>query len=100
MGEMERDCLIAHGAMSFLKERMMDVSDLFNIYVCQSCGLFASANPVLQTYKCHGCRQYSQISLIQIPYACKLLMQELQGMMMTPRFVLNGDSHMPYSSDY
>ena len=96
MGEMERDCLIAHGTLSFLKERMMDVSDIFNIYVCQSCGLFASANPELDKYQCHGCQQYSQISLIQIPYACKLLMQELQGMMITPRFVLNGDDQIPY----
>jgi hypothetical protein len=95
MGEMERDCLIAHGTLGFLKERMTDVSDIFNIYVCQSCGLFASANPELDKYKCHGCQQYSQISLVQIPYACKLLMQELQGMMITPRFVLNGDEHTP-----
>ncbi|OQS55135.1 RPB2 [Ecytonucleospora hepatopenaei] len=71
-GEMERDCIISHGASAFLKERLMDVSDGYVCGVCDTCGLLC--NEV-----CMGC-EASTVSKVEIPYAFKLLMQELQGM--------------------
>ena len=57
-GEMERDCIISHGAAAFLKERLMDQSDAYRIHVCQACGLIAVANLKNQTFEC--CKNSSE----------------------------------------
>jgi DNA-directed RNA polymerase II subunit RPB2 len=89
LGEMERDCMIAHGTLGFLKERLMDVSDIFEIFVCKQCGLFAQVNTEYEIYKCSGCENSSDFRKITIPYACKLLFQELEGMMIASRLRFN-----------
>lgn len=82
-GEMERDCVISHGASAFLKERLVDVSDCYTCFVCEICGLLAiSGKDILE---CKGCSNQVAISKIQIPYAFKLLLQELMAMNIAPR---------------
>ena len=88
-GEMERDCMIAHGTSNFLRERMMDVSDKYSIFICSECNLPAIANPQTNTYECKNCNNYKKFKKINIPYSCKLLMQELQCMSIAPRFITN-----------
>lgn len=82
LGEMERDCLIGYGASMMLIERLMISSDAFDIDVCNKCGLMAYSG------WCHSCRSSSCVSTISMPYACKLLFQELQSMNIVPRLTL------------
>ena len=86
-GEMERDCMIAHGASSFLKERMLDVSDKYTMYTCKQCGIISIVNPAKSIYKCGQCDNYSDFSKVNVPYACKLLFQELMSMNISPRII-------------
>jgi DNA-directed RNA polymerase II subunit RPB2 len=88
-GEMERDCMIAHGTSSFVRERLMDVSDKYCVYICNSCGLQATANPEKQLYECKKCNNYGDFHKTYIPYSCKLLFQELQCMSIYPRLKFN-----------
>ena len=86
-GEMERDAIVAHGASVFLKERMIDVSDHFKCFICNKCGLICTANPERNIYKCNNCKNNAEISQVRIPYAMKLLMQELMSMSVAPRLI-------------
>ena len=86
---MERDCMISHGAAMFLKERLVDVSDKYRVHVCEDCGLIAQADLKAQRFQCKLCKNINyNIAQVYIPYACKLLFQELLSMHITPRMVL------------
>ncbi len=86
-GEMERDCMISHGASRFTKERMYDVSDKFRVHLCKKCGFIAAYNEQYQLYKCRTCDNRTEFVEAQIPYSCKLLFQELQTMGIAPRLI-------------
>ena len=84
-GEMERDCMISHGASRFTQGRIYDASDRFEAYVCKDCGLFCSYNDKLHIHQCNVCDNRTRFALVKIPYACKLLFQELTTMNVVPR---------------
>ncbi len=86
-GEMERDCVIAHGMAEFTKERLMECSDAFRCFACKDCGLLVIANPEEGIWNCRGCGNTTNFSHIEIPYAYKLLLQELESMCISSRVI-------------
>jgi len=84
-GEMERDAMISHGAARFTRGRMYDASDKYSVYICKKCGLVASYNDKLHIHLCKTCDNRTDFSYVEIPYACKLLFQELTTMNVAPR---------------
>ena len=86
-GEMERDGMLSHGASRFTKGRMYDASDKYQVFVCKKCGLIASYNDQLHIHHCRTCDNRVDFAYVEIPYACKLLFQELITMNVVPRVI-------------
>lgn len=83
LGEMEIECLLSHGQMKFLKERFMTCSDGFMVYVCRICGAMAHVNPEGKVNFCSACQNTRSFRRMAMPYAMKLMLQEVQGMGMS-----------------
>jgi len=95
IGEMERDVMIAHGMASFCKERLYDVSDKYSAYVCRKCGMLAAYNDGKKPgssdftiHRCYTCDNMTDFAKVDIPYAYKLLSQELQTINVVPRLMV------------
>jgi len=86
-GEMERDCMISHGAARFTRGRMYDASDKYSAFICKKCGLIASYNDKMNIHHCRTCDNRADFAYVEIPYACKLLFQELNTMNVVPRLI-------------
>ncbi len=88
-GEMERDCLIGHGAAMVIKDRLLDESDGTLQYVCgnSSCGHIAILDR-RGTLRCPVCGNNSKIYQVQTSYAFKLLLDELLSLGVAMRLQL------------
>jgi DNA-directed RNA polymerase II subunit RPB2 len=87
LGEMEIECNWAHGITQFLKERIMECSDNYRVHVCKACGYIAIANPEKNIFNCRNCKNITNFAEIRIPYAAKLLCQEIQTMSIGMKFI-------------
>jgi len=76
IGEMERDSIISHGISSFLNESMMERSDKYNVLVDETDGLITNK------------MNESSIN-VNMPYAMKMLLQEMQTMSISARLITN-----------
>ncbi len=95
-GEMERDTLVGHGAAALLRERMLESSDRTIIYVCELCGFIGWYNRKRDRYECpiHGDK--GVLHPVMVPYAFKLLIQEMMSLGIKPRLII-GDKFKEYT---
>jgi len=87
-GEMERDCLIGHGAAMLLRDRLLEESDKYTLYVCENCGQIGYYDMKQRRYVCRVCDEKAKVSPVVVSYAFKLLIQELQSLCITPKLKL------------
>jgi len=74
-GIVAHNCMIGHGVSKFLQERLFLVSDKYQVSICNKCGNFATSKT-----ECQSC-ETDQVSLVKLPYVGKLVIQELNAMM-------------------
>ncbi|GKT28389.1 DNA-directed RNA polymerase II subunit rpb2 [Aduncisulcus paluster] len=101
-GEMERDCIISHGAAAFMRDRFYFNSDRFAVLVCSKCGYIISRGSVKPDVKvdavqqsCDLCKTSAHVRVLRIPYAAKLLFQELMSMGIVAKFRMKGCDNDP-----
>jgi DNA-directed RNA polymerase III subunit RPC2 len=83
VGEMERDCMVGYGAAMLLNERLLKSSDSFFVDVCKTCGNLGYSG------YCQYCKSGSSIATVNMPYAFKLLIQEMHGMGIAAKLVVD-----------
>jgi DNA-directed RNA polymerase II subunit RPB2 len=120
IGEMERDGVMAHGASAFLNDSFMIRGDEYFMAVCNKTGAVAIYNPNLNLFLSPfsdgpvnfnttldgkmNIRSVSRFgrsfSIVRIPYALKLLIQELQVMNIQMRIITEDNVDQLLSMSY
>jgi len=77
LGEMEQQALVAHGASLLLKERYD--SDKVILPICSKCGSIGIDDNIRGKTLCPICNS-EEVEYVEVAYAFKLLLEELQGL--------------------
>jgi len=85
LGEMEQQALVAHGASLLLKERYD--SDKVKLHICTKCGAIAIEDNIRNRIVCPICSS-EEVEPVEVSYAFKLLLEELQGLHIQTKFTL------------
>ena len=86
-GEMERDCLVAYGASALLLDRLLEQSDKYVTFFCQSCGFPAYYDLKQEKYVCRVCKKDSSVRPVTLSYAFYLLLNEMMSMGISTKFL-------------
>lgn len=86
VGVQERDCLLGQGASRMVRDRMLEQSDDYQMWVCKICGLPAVVDKKRNIKECRVCG-LNQVVLVRLPYGTKMILQELMGMNLVPRLM-------------
>ena len=120
IGEMERDGIMAHGASAFLNESYMIRGDQYYMAVCNKTGTIAVYNESLNLFMSpfadgpvnfntaidgkmnikNMSRFGRSFSIVRVPYALKLLIQELQVMNIQMRIITEDNIDQLMSMSY
>lgn len=108
IGEMERDAILSHGMMGFLKESMFERSDKYEYHISDTSGMVAIANRDLNRFidpSASGPLEYdrslnllnynsqnAEIVPIRVPYNTKMLTQECEAMGICMRLIPREDA--------
>lgn len=98
-GEMERDCILAHGCAATLRECLFEKSDPYETVACKQCGMLCDPSRKKDAARpgfCRVCGTSQNVSTIRLPYAMKLLLQELQALHVLARFRFNEDNEVSH----
>ena len=87
LGEMEKDCLLAHGAVLTLKERFD--SDKVILPVCKKCGMVAVHDKIRNRYFCPIDGDDAEIVNVEMSHAFKLMLDELKSLLIYPKMTIN-----------
>ncbi len=85
LGEMEQEALVSHGASLLLKERYD--SDKVVINICSKCGAIVIDDQIHNKRECSLCHS-NQVEPVEVSYAFKLLVEEIQGLHLLTKFKL------------
>jgi len=120
IGEMEKDSILSHGMSAFLKDAMMEKGDKYYMAICNQSGMIAIYNSSKNQFlspmidgpihfttdlenKMHletVTRFGRNFSIVAVPYAFKLLIQELAAMNVQLRLItddnINQFEHMSF----
>ena len=75
IGEMEKDALISHGVSAVCRESLFTLSDKYSVRLCSICGCILSTID-----ECRICKSDGKLATVNLPYSCKLLIQELSAL--------------------